>query len=316
MTLCIATTARRSVRTSHVRALVTMLFKTTALLTVWLAASSGAGLSIRGTKTQNLPKVPWERNSGSFLSHVLPQQTATSPSDMAESIVKQSLAAYGGESKVVSFKDATFQYQVEPLGDNASRPVQVKAYFKDAGRFRSEVTGEGSEALTILNGDKGWVKVGDTTLSLSKKNLDPVKTAMVSQLRPDLLLVSLQKFRYSGKGEDEGRKLDLVEVSGFLGGEYLRGRLSFDSKTHLIYKYEFEIEREFPKGKGIVGGEEKYLSYLEAGGLKVPAEVTSRQGQKLSRLMIKHVDLISVLSPGLFEDPTGAASTPSGIQKP
>jgi hypothetical protein len=108
------------------------------------------------------------------------------------------------------------------------------------------------------------VKVGDTTLSLSQKSVDPLKSAIISQLRPDLLLVSFQKFRYGGKAVEEGRKLDLVEVSGLLSGEYVRGRLSFDSSTHLIYKYEFEIERELPKGKGIVAGGE--VSPLYGGG--------------------------------------------------
>jgi hypothetical protein len=267
-------------------------------------------------EVQQIPKHQPARISGTFLSTLWPQQSPSRPTDLAESVVKKALVAYGGESKLVSFTNASFQYQVEPVGDNASKPVQVKAYFKDANLFRSEVAGGGSDAVTILNGDKGWVKVGDTTLSLTKKNLDPVKTAMISQLRPDLLLVSLQKFRYAGKADDEGHKLDLVEVSGFLGGEYVRGRLSFDSSTHLIYKYEFEIERELPKGKGIVQGEEKYISYLEIEGLKVPAEIASRQGRKTSRIRINQVDLKSTLDASLFQDPGPISAAPTGSQKP
>ncbi len=290
-------------------------------LTALIAALAG-GISLAQAMTFfSTPNVPLRSNgtlmrrSSSLLPH-LSLQTPVSASDIAESIVKKALTAYGGEPKIVSFKNATFHYEVESLEDTASKPVQVTAYFKDAGYFRSEVSSGGSDAITILNGDKGWVRVSDTTLSLSKKNLDPVKAAMLSQLRPDLLLVSLQKFRYAGKADEEERKLDLVDVSGLLGGEYVRGRLSFDSATHLIYKYEFEIEREFPKGMGIVAGEEKYLSHLETAGLKVPAEVASRQGRKLSRIWIKQVDLISVLSPDLFQDPAGAASEPVGSKKP
>ena len=227
--------------------------------------------------------------------------------------MKKALMAYGGEAKILSFKNATFQYQVENLEASPAKPVQMKAYFKDASYFRSEASGEGTDAVTILNRDKGWVKVGDTTLSLSQKSVDPLKSAIISQLRPDLLLLSFQKFRYGGKSEDEGRKLDLVEVSGFLSGEYVRGRLSFDSSTHLIYKYEFEIERELPKGKGIVAGEEKYVRYIETEGLKVPAEVASRQGRKTSRLTVSQVNLVNVLDPALFQDPTPipAQSTPA-----
>jgi hypothetical protein len=232
------------------------------------------------------------------------QQRPSPPPDLAEAVVKKALMAYGGEAKILSFKNATFDYQVESVEASPGKPVQMKAYFKEASYFRSEASGEGTAAVTILNRDKGWVKVGDTTLSLSQKSVDPLKSAIISQLRPDLLLVSFQKFRYGGRGEEEGRKLDLVEVSGFLAGEYVRGRLSFDLSTHLIYKYEFEIERDLPKGKGIVAGEEKYLRYMESDGLKVPAEVSSRQGRKTSKLTVSHVSFANVLDPALFQDPT------------
>jgi len=260
------------------------------------------------------PKTPQVRFSSRF---ALPAQQRPSPTvDLAEAVVKKALTAYGGEAKILSFKDGTFHYQVESLEASAAKPVQMKAYFKEASYFRSEASGEGTNAVTILNRDKGWVKVGDTTLSLSQKSVDPLKSAIISQLRPDLLLVSFQKFRYGGKGEEDGRKLDLVEVSGFLAGEYVRGRLSFDSSTHLIYKYEFEIERDLPKGKGIVAGEEKYVRYMETEGLKVPAEVSSRQGRKTSRITIRQVSFVDVLDAALFQDPTPAAAPLTPAPKP
>ncbi|MGH9425359.1 MAG: hypothetical protein ACRD2L_03515 [Terriglobia bacterium] len=260
------------------------------------------------------PKTPQVRFSPRFAT---PAQQPPSPQvDLAEAVVKKALTAYGGQAKILSFKDATFQYQVETLEASAAKPIQMKAYFKDASYFRSEASGEGTDAVTILNRDKGWVKVGDTTLSLSQKSIDPLKSAIIAQLRPDLLLVSFQKFRYAGKAEEDGRKLDLVEVSGFLAGEYVRGRLSFDSSTHLIYKYEFEIERELPKGKGIVAGEEKYVRYMEAEGIKVPAEVASRQGRKTSRLIVSQVSFVNVLDPALFQDPKPTPASPTPAPKP
>jgi hypothetical protein len=259
------------------------------------------------------PKPPQVRFSPRLA--VPAQQRSSSPVDLAEAVVKKALTAYGGEAKILSFRNATFQYQVEGM-EASAQPLQMKAYFKEADYFRSEASGEGTDAVTILNRDKGWVKVGDTTLSLSQKSVDPLKSAIISQLRPDLLLVSFQKFRYGGKAEEEGRKLDLVEVSGLLAGEYVRGRLSFDASTHLIYKYEYEIERELPKGKGIVAGEEKYVRYMETDGLKVPAEVASRQGRKSSRLTVSQASFVNVLDPSLFQDPTPVTAPVTPTPKP
>ncbi|MFN8007191.1 MAG: hypothetical protein U0V70_09255 [Terriglobia bacterium] len=230
-----------------------------------------------------------------------PAKDATA--ERAEGIVRKSLAAYGGESKSLSFQNATLDYQIESMGDSASKPLQVKAYLKGADFFRSDVVGEKSNTITILNHDKGWIKIDDTVLSLSKKNLGPLKVEVISQLRPDLLLLSFQKFRYHGRTEEEGHKLDEVDVSGFLGGEYTRGRLSFDLSTYLVYKYEFESERESASGKGIFHGKSVYLKYDEMEGLRIPVEIVASQGAKVSKITVKQVDLKTVLDPGIFADP-------------
>ena len=286
-----------------------MMLRSLLLISVFVA-SSEAAVSVSTLSHRPIsPKPSLVRLAPRFAPPS--QQRPASPPDLAEAVVKKALAAYGGEAKILSFKNATFHYQVESLEASTAKPVQMKAYFKDSMYFRSEAFGDGTDAVTILNRDKGWVKVGDTTLSLSQKSVDPLKSAIISQLRPDLLLVSFQKFRYGGKAIEEGRKLDLVEVSGLLAGEYVRGRLAFDSNTYLIYRYEFEIERELPKGKGIVAGEEKYVRYMETEGLKVPAEVASRQGRKNSRLTVSHVNLLDVLDPALFQDPAPTQTSPT-----
>ena len=106
-----------------------------------------------------------------------------------------------------------------------------------------------------------------------------------------------------GSGPARGTLPNQMEVSGFIEGEYVRGRLSLDAATNLIYKYEYEIERELPKGKGIVKGEERYLRYAEKEGFKYPAEVVSKQAQKTSRLKLLSVSFNSMLSDDLFQNP-------------
>jgi len=233
------------------------------------------------------------------------------PVEKSAELFRQSAAAYGGESKILSLQDGCYDYQIEALGASGEKPINLKACFKTDALFRSEARGDGLEAVTIINGNNGWVKVGNSVLSLPRKEIDPVRIGMVVQMRPDLLLVSFPKHRYTGQAHDDGKTLDLVEVSGFLAGEYVRGRLSFDSATHLISRYEYEIEKESPKGKGIVKGEEHYLRYEEKDGLKIPTEILSTQGHKTSRLTLNSVQYDSGLDPGLFQDPS---SSPNASQ--
>ena len=193
------------------------------------------------------------------------------------------------------------------MGEPSAKPLLVKAYFKDSDFFRSDVIGEKTNTVTILNHDKGWLKIDGTVLSLTKKNLEPLKAEVISQLRPDLLLLAFQKFRYYGRTEEDGHALDEVDVSGFLGGEYTRGRLSFDLSTHLVYKYEFESERESATGKSIFHGTSKYMEYRDDEGLKIPVEIVSTQGGKVSKIKVGQIDSKTVLDESLFSEPSQPA---------
>jgi hypothetical protein len=236
-------------------------------------------------------------------------------SEKVEALFQQSANAYGGETKILSLQDGCYDYSVEAVGKPDSKPLTVKACFKTDEYFRSEASGDNLEALTILNQDRGWVRVDGTVLTLTRKEIDPVRIGIVIQLRPDLLLVSFPKRRYAGQKQEDGRTLELVDVSGFLAGEYVRGRLAFDTATHLIYKYEYETEKESPKERGIVKGEERYVQYKENEGLKVPKEILSRQGSKTSRLILSNIRFDPNLDPGLFEDPSGPSNEPSSGKK-
>jgi hypothetical protein len=242
---------------------------------------------------------------------VLSQDAHLNPSvEKANTIVQKAILAHGGERRILSVTTAVYEYQVESQGDTPSKPITIKTSFKDDSFFRSDASGDNLDASTILNGDKGWLKVGDTILSLSRKEVDPLKTSMITQLRPELLLLVFPKRRYSGRIEENGLNLDQIEISGFIGVEYVRGRLSFDAATSQLNKYEYEIERESAKGKGIVKGEERYLRYGEKDGVIFPQEILSRQVKKTSRLKVLKADFNAPLSEDLFQDPTPPPSTP------
>lgn len=223
--------------------------------------------------------------------------------ERAKGIARKSLASYGGEVLSLSFKNATFEYEAESVGSLSSNILHVRAYFKNANFFRSDVIGEKSTTITVLNGDKGWLMIDDTLLALDKRNLEPFKTEVIAQLRPDLLLLAFPKLLYFGRIEEDGHKLDQVDVSGFIGGMYTRGRLSFDLSSNLVYKYEFESERESPSGKGFVHGELKYVGYRQVEGLMIPVDILSTQGGKLSRIKVSLIDLKTDIVESIFAEP-------------
>ena len=229
--------------------------------------------------------------------------------EMAETLLKRAVDAYGGEEKIFSIRDAVYEYRVEIQAEPPTQPVTTRSFFKGEALFRSEILGGAEQVVSILNGENGCVIVAGTNLKVPPSEILPMKNSLVTQIRPDLLPLSFPKHRFTVRIEEDGKTLDKIEVSGFLGGEYARGRLSIDAATGLIYKFEYEIEREFSSGKGIVHGEEKYLKYETVEGLQVPSEIVSRQGRKSARLLLEKARFNTTLSDDVFRvSPPGPES--------
>lgn len=238
-------------------------------------------------------------------SQLLKTSSGNPAIEKAENILKKSLDAYGGEEKILGIKDASYEYRVQLVDDTENEAVLTKSFFKGDTQFKSEVGQKNQSAITVLNGENAWTMVGGTKISLAKSAITAMKNNLVIQVRPDLLLLSFPKHRFTVRTEQNQRSLDLIEVSGFLGGEYLRGRIAVDASTQLIYRFEYELEREFPHGKGIMKGEEQYLSYQLIQGLQVPSEIISRQGQKVSRLKLQSARFDLPLDDSFFAEPAG-----------
>jgi hypothetical protein len=262
--------------------------------------------------TSPTPPSPAHLSSGIQISEseknnppLLKTSSGNSAIEKAESILKKSLDAYGGEDKILGIEDASYEYKVQLVDDTENEAVLTKSLFKGDTQFKSEVVQKNQSAITVLNGEKAWAFVGGATIPLSKSAVAAMKNNLVIQVRPDLLLLSFPKHRFTVRTEQNQRSLDLIEVSGFLGGEYVRGRIAIDAATQLIYRFEYELEREFPQGKGIMKGEEQYLSYQPIRGLQVPSEIISRQGQKSSRLKLQSAQFNLSLDDSVFAEPAG-----------
>lgn len=228
-------------------------------------------------------------------------------------LVEKSLRAYGGEARILSLSSFLFEYQVQSTSQPDSEPLSAKVYFDDSDRFRSEVREGDLTVVTVLSGNRGWVEVAGTRLDRPVKEMSPLRNETLSLLRPDLLLLIFSRYRYVSRITEEGRSLDRLEVSGFVDGEYIRGRLSIDLDTRLIEKYEYEIERATGSGTGIFRGEARYLEYAEIHGLQSPGKVLSRKTGVTSQITVTGASLGQPIDPNLFrekETPSKSAGEP------
>ena len=220
------------------------------------------------------------------------------------SVIKRSITAYGGQAKILSLKSFLFEYQVKSVSPKTSKPIFMRTHFKDTDFFRSEVIDGRIRVITVLDKNQGFVEVDGTRLSRPAKSLSPLRNETLSFLRPDLLLLIFSKYRYSGHIKEEGRFLEQVLISGFIDNEYIRGRLSINSKNFLVEKYEFEIERETKDGIGIFRGQNHYLKYNQIDGFKLPHKILSRRPTKTSRILVTGVTLNKDPEQKIFQNTT------------
>lgn len=229
-----------------------------------------------------------------------------------QALIEKSLRAYGGAAKILSLNSFAFEYRVQSDSRPDSQPLSAKVYFKDTDQFRSEVRDGDLQVVTVISGNQGWVEVAGTTLPRPAKELSPLRNETLSLLRPDLLLLIFSKYRYSGRIKEDGRSLDQVQVSGFVDGEYIRGRLSISVESSLIEKYEFEIERATKGGTGIFRGQSLFLRYGEAKGFKFPEKILSRKTGITSQINVTAATLGEPLDEDLFREAVTPSTEASG----
>ena len=260
---------------------------------------------------------------GLSLSATLPVQPTTLSADDGErtapafsrgqALVERSLRAYGGEARILSLNSFVFAYRIQSPSRPESKPLSSKVYFNDSDQFRSEVQDGDLKVVTVLSGNRGWVEVAGTMLSRPVKELSPLRNETLSLLRPDLLLLIFSRYRHSGRITEEGQSLEQLEVTGFVDGEYIRGRLSINPDSGLIEKYRYEIERATRSGTGIFRGEVRYLEYAEIHGLQSPRRVLSRKTGVTSQITVTGASLGKPIDPDLFREkrsPSKSAGEP------
>jgi len=227
--------------------------------------------------------------------------------EQAPGLINEALKAYGGSAKVLSLKSFVVEYNIQSTSQSDLNPISAKIYFKDTDQFRSEIWDGNLQVSTVLSRDQSWVEVNGTTISRPQKELTPLRNETLSLLRPELLLLIFSKYRYDGHIKEKQGRMHQIQISGFVDGEYIRGRLSINGKTFLIEKYEFEIEREMISGPGIFQGQIHYLKYSAVKGFKFPSKILSRQAGKTSYIRVTTATLNEPIDENLFQQAVPAS---------
>jgi hypothetical protein len=195
----------------------------------------------------------------------------------AKIIVEKAIKALGGAEKLNKFTAATFTMKgtFYGAGDGNGFPFTATYAVRWPDQMRFEVEGA---FVFVLDGDKGWTKMGDETKEMSKDeqayNKAGIYVGWVERLAPlldkEFTLSKLEEIKVDGKptvGVKVARK-GQADVS-----------LYFDKDTFLLAKSSYTVKDPEHMNKE-VAQESFYKDYKEADGIKTAMKIVDKRDGK------------------------------------
>lgn len=232
---------------------------------------------------------------------VLPA-TVSAADDRSEArkIVDKGIEFLGGEKNLKKYKAAKISEKGTFYGMGDGLPYTGEYAISRPDKFRMVI----KDIFTqIINGDKGWVKMGDSVTAMSKAQIKNHQNGLyvdrVSQLYP---LRNNKEFKLSiaGKGKVGGKAVTVVKVTS-KGREDVK--LSFDNANGALLQVEYKAGAEGMPDK-LVTDVITYSDYKTIKGIKYASKYKlTRDGKKYVEATFTSFEPLEKVDSSLFEKP-------------
>ncbi len=200
----------------------------------------------------------------------------------AQALVDKAIKAHGGADVLAKFPGmvAKFKGKFHGMGEAISMTGEISSQGADQFKMEVEVEAGGQtfRIVNVLNGNKGWTRIGDNTMDLDKDKLTEAQEQAYAGWLATLAPLSGKGFTLATTGEL------LVADKPALGVKVSsKGRrdvtLYFDKQTGMLVKYESRVKDE---GSGQEVTEESFPSgYKDVQGTKQATKFTTKRDGKL-----------------------------------
>ncbi len=158
--------------------------------------------------------------------------------DEARAVVAKAIEAIGGEEKLAKLKAQTWTEKGTYYGMGDGLPFTGKYAVQWPGQFRMEIEGF---FIIVLDGDKGWVKMGDDTKEMTKQELAKRISDQRGSWITTLFPLKDKAFTLT---PIEGVKVEDRPTVGVkvTRKDYPEVKLYFDKTTNLLVKCEYRTK--------------------------------------------------------------------------
>ncbi len=224
----------------------------------------------------------------------------------ARAILNKAIQAMGGAEQLGKFKAATWKGQGKfyGLGEGIAFTMQGATQPPHQSRVDSEIDINGMKfsQIRVVNGDKGWIKMMDTTEEMDKDTLTEAREELYAGWAATLLPLRDPAFQLSVVGEAKvgDRPAVGIRVSHKNHRDII---LSFDKEKGLLLKSEGRVKDMLTGGQE-VGQETLFGDYKAIDGIQRAHKITvKRDGKNFVEIEIEEFKLVDKLDDGLFGKP-------------
>jgi hypothetical protein len=214
-------------------------------------------------------------------------------SDKARKIIAAGIEAAGGADNLSKFNVSTWNEVGVFYGMGDGLPYRGKMAVQWPHQFRMEVAGV---FTLVLNGEKGWIIMGDRSRPMTANELAEQKEQHFSAWLP--LRDAGFELTALDEGDVDGRAATVVKVSR---DGHRDVTLYFDKETSLLVK---SVQMVKPMGQGKeVRQEVYYRDYSDMDGARIPVTIDMRRdGKRFVEARIKDLRAVDRLDDKVFSD--------------
>jgi hypothetical protein len=224
----------------------------------------------------------------------------------ARAIIDKAIKAHGGGENLKKFQGSVSTFKGTFRGMGMELPMTGEISVSGKTRLKLDLTldagGQKIKIVNVVDGDKGWTKVGDAVMDLGTDAMTEAKEQLhagwVASLAP---LVEDKGYSYTLVGDQEvgEKKVTVVRVSA---KDRRDVTLYFDKATGLVVKHDAKVKDEATGQE--VTEETVNSEFKDVQGTKAATKfVVTRDGKPFMDGEITDVQLSEKLDDGVFVKP-------------
>jgi outer membrane lipoprotein-sorting protein len=213
-------------------------------------------------------------------------------------IIARAIKAHGGAENMEKFKASIAKTKGKLLGLEYTAETSIQ----QPDRSRTGAESKLGKFVQVLNGDKGWVKLGDLSRECSKEELAEMKEQLNATRISQLTALTEKEYKLSALGEEKIDDRPVIGVRVERKG-FREVSLFFDKDNGLLLKMQTRMRDPLRGGEEFTA-ETLYGDYKNVEGLMTPHKFTIKyDGKVYNEGAITDVTFSEQLEDNIFEKP-------------